>query len=104
MSSTNSIPVAMAPNESLISARVVSTQSEPDGHGQTVRLTVLDSQSIDELPNLTRSIVGQTVPFYLSESRLLLRAGDRIEAKATYRGGPSGGRYSILPDDIRKIE
>ena len=95
--------VGAAPNQSLVRGQVVATRPEPDGLGQTVELSVVESLNVDDLPNFTKTIVGRTVSFFLSAGDMRFRTGDRIEAKAIYRGGPKGGRYSLLPDDLRKI-
>jgi hypothetical protein len=95
--------IGTAPNRGLLRGTVIDLRQEPDGYGRTVLLKVTESQDVDELPNYTRSLAGKVSSFFLSDESLVLRAGDRIEAKATYRGGATGGRYSLLPDDIRKI-
>jgi hypothetical protein len=103
MASSKSYSISAAPNQSLVRGTIIALRPESGGYGQTVELKVAESQNIDDLPNFTRTAVGQILPFYLSETNVALHPGDRIEAKATYRGGPSGGRYSLLPDDIKKI-
>jgi hypothetical protein len=103
MEPSKSQVVSVVPNQSLVQARVVSAQPEPDGLGQTIELAVLVSRNVEGFPNFTRELVGRTVNFYLPEAKLPLRPGDKIEARTTYRAGRGSGRYCLLPDDIKVI-
>ncbi|MCI0486054.1 MAG: hypothetical protein L0229_05590 [Blastocatellia bacterium] len=103
MSVSKSHSIKAAPNQSLVRGEVVAIRPEPDGYGLTIDLAIMESENVDDLPNFTRDAIGQTLSCFLSDSDVTLRPGDRIEAKVTYRGGPGGGRYNLLPDDIKKL-
>ncbi len=102
MNVANHHRVGVVPNRSLIRGKVVAMRPEPDGYGQTIEVEVADSENLGDLPNFVPH-AGQRIWFYLSESPMELHLGDDIEAKATYRGGAGGGRYSLLPDDLKRI-
>jgi hypothetical protein len=95
--------ITSAPNQSIVRGTIVALRSEPGGYGQTIELRVAESQDVNNLPNYTRGAIGRVVPFYLSESDCNLRPGDRIEGRVVFRGGVGGGRYNLLPDDLKII-
>lgn len=99
----NTSRVGSIPNRSIVRGRIVGIRPEPGGYGRTVELEIIGSESIRDMANFVRNEPGKRVSFYLSENNVDLHIGDRIEAKATFRGGPGGGRYSLLPDDIKII-
>lgn len=103
MRAPNSHRLGVIPNRSLVRGKVVGIRPEPSGYGQAIELEIIGSESIRDLANFIRNEPGNRVSFYLSENDVDLHIGDRIEAKATFRGGPTGGRYSLLPDDIKII-
>ena len=103
MDVVNSCRVGVVPNQSLIRGKVVAVRPEPGGYGQTVEVEVANAERVGDLPSFIHQVAGQRLLFYISETDLDLHPGDCIEAKATYRGGASGGQYSLLPDDIKRL-
>ena len=96
--------VPTAPNESIVSGKIVEIGAGPEGMGKVWKVHVDESRDWDDLPNFTREHVGETIPIYVHPGmRKEFKVNDTVEFNVSFQGDESGGAFFLLDEKVRKL-
>jgi hypothetical protein len=79
-------PVPAAPNDSIVTARVITTKKQPDGSMWEVTIEIQNSEDVPGYLNATKDKVGQQMTFLTSEDVSLLKPDQLIRANVRLEG------------------
>ena len=96
--------VPTAPNESIVFGKLVEIEAGPDGVGSIWKVHVDETHDVDELRNLTRGHIGETIVIYVHpDMRKEFTAGDRVAVNVSFQGDERGGAFFLMGDKVRKL-
>lgn len=88
-------------NRSRITARLVEQAPDETTPGWVrMRVEVLTSAAVEQLPSFTDDKVGQQIDLYVEGEAPSLAAGDTFSALVSYRGDEFGGRF--IAQEVQK--
>jgi hypothetical protein len=88
---SNPPPVPAAPNDSIVTAKVISTVKQA---GETqLTIEIQSSADIPGLANRTRGLIGKQITVIDDEDTSTVKAGQTITAHVKYQGDEKGGSY-----------
>ncbi|HKV11830.1 MAG TPA: hypothetical protein VJ725_27035 [Thermoanaerobaculia bacterium] len=97
--------VPAAPNESVVRGRVVRIRPTPEGLGAIWDVELKEAEEVENLANLARSRVGETVSIYIHpDLKVKIRVEDFIEARILFQGDERGGAFFLKGQDVRPLK
>lgn len=94
----------VAPNECKIRGTLTEVERGPEDLGFIWKVTVDETDDVNNLPNFARTHVGNSISIYVHpEMKQQLKAGNDIEAHVFFQGDEQGGAFFLANDDVRKL-
>ena len=104
MAGTQPFGVPVAPNESIVHGKLIKIDSGPDGVGAIWSVEVIESHTVDKLPNFAQAHIGEIISIYIHPGmKTSLAPGDHIQARVSFQGDETGGSFFLIDDDVSKL-